>query len=289
MIPLQTRLLPGLPFYVMEYGDNLEPQRFVRLFRGTWRQLPQAARETICKAWRESPLFTEGGSWPAVELRSVVPTLDNVTRGNAPGLGAAGIAWLDLYSRQMIFWSPFLYALPAEHAGATIAHELAHLVLCADPASLDRYRVEHAAGVPYRQQTCERQAGTMVREWGFDMAAAAKWRREHLLELPAFEYQRDGTLRMYTPGHGWRTEIPAAQADTHISLGSSDGGRWLEFHGNSRLSASASDVDNTATLRLKRAGGELLPPGAALSAYDAPSSSTAVTIYCNVGCGAGSS
>ena len=206
MNQLQTRLLLGHPFYAMAYGDNVEPQRFVRLFRGTWRQLPLAARRRICKAWRESPLFGAVARWAAVEIRDVVPTPNNIEHGNSPGRRTGGAAVLDSYSMQLTFWTPRLYALPDEHARALLAHELAHVVLFADPANRERYRTEQVAGLRYKRQKCEAEANALATEWGFDTAAQSRWERKNVLEIPYFEYDRDGTLRTYTPERGWRTE-----------------------------------------------------------------------------------
>lgn len=176
------RYIPILPrhgtylFCVAGDGD-----RFARLFQQTWKKLPLSDRRKILKYWRESYYRFFGDQatpapWPLVEL---VPQKSDFSRGNS----ADALAQYSHFRCSFAFEADVMDALPDDAVEATIAHELAHAVLCIEDAETHLHPDNTAYSfLGFSMSECD--ADETAEFWGFDMEA----QNAALLELyPAAE------------------------------------------------------------------------------------------------------
>jgi hypothetical protein len=180
------RYIPILPrhgtYLFCLAGDG---ERFAKLFRQTWRKLPLSDRRKILKYWRETYYRFFGDQvtpspWPLVEM---VPQKSNFSRGNS----ADAMAQYSHFHCSFAFEADAMDALPDHAVEATIAHELAHAVLCIEDATyhLDPANTEYDA---WGFSQSEYFADKMAEDWGFDMEA----QQAALLELyPIAELKED--------------------------------------------------------------------------------------------------
>lgn len=98
-------------------------ERFVQVFRSTWRRLPAVDKRTILAHWRSAPL--PPGYCPRIELLT-----DWSNRYHNEPEGA--LAQCTARGRNLYFWSPAVERLPAELGQTLIAHELMHVWLWAE-------------------------------------------------------------------------------------------------------------------------------------------------------------
>ena len=131
MIFLSEPLLPRhkIRLIVCNYEHEGDHERFVRIFRETWRALPLRVRRTLLKYWR-------GCSVPSPHLE----LCDHKSEIDEQLFDALAVC--SLGGHMIAFWSPAMDILPDEQVKLTIAHELAHAYLWAkgDPSHTMRDR-----------------------------------------------------------------------------------------------------------------------------------------------------
>jgi hypothetical protein len=148
------------------FAPHGEGQRFARLFRETWAQIPLWARRAILRHWRVMG-FTRvelvndwSGRQGAKGYRAGRP----VRRGKGLRGDKACCTWR---GHKLRFWCPIVRAYPDDLVRDLIAHELAHVVQNA-------FELEF-----YDNYETEQSADEFVEAWGFSVTAIDDWDSEH--------------------------------------------------------------------------------------------------------------
>ncbi|MBI2806097.1 MAG: hypothetical protein HYX68_14040 [Planctomycetes bacterium] len=149
-----------------EIGDD---KRFALIFRDTWKRVPIRARRLMVRHWRTCPIWLMQGLWsPTISLTDDWEFSDVCGR-KPKDLGGCGRGGHSLY-----FFAPIVDAMPVQHVGELIAHELAHAVQYAS-GDLPQTNRE----LPRCWDDTETFADEIMHEWGFDPWAMDDWIERH--------------------------------------------------------------------------------------------------------------
>ena len=170
----EIRLLPHHTFSV-KTPDKQTGQRFVMVFRRTWKKLPLEVRREILRWWRQDGVGAQlwnqlvaSGSMKAcrVELREQLDTETEAGCHTPEGLQFSLILF-----RQM----------PEEVAEGIIAHELGHAFLCAngkgEEFSQQRRSDYQRDADAYFSDPEEIEVRKTTTLWGFDEKVIYRWIR----------------------------------------------------------------------------------------------------------------
>jgi hypothetical protein len=153
------------------YGP-IDHERFARLFREVWQSMSRSDHTWILKHWRNCP--NEHKQWlPARGIVFTQLVYSNFYRGNSK----RAVAQTGWKGNRVVFWTPYLDALPDDHAKVIIAHELAHVL-------------HFAKGYDYSDDDdgfwIENDADEQAQWWGHDVDAWIQYNTDHEVpEIPA--------------------------------------------------------------------------------------------------------
>jgi len=173
LIPGAREYLPIVPssrLWLPRLGKG-DDARFAENFRDTWRRIPLNARRAMVGHWRKSqPLSAIQMVWSPLICLCNEWELSDETWRQPKDAGVCGHNGHTLY-----FYAPLVDAMPPQHVGELIAHELAHVVQYAN-GEID-FRVGRPIDRNY--DDTENYADDIMEDWGFDSVAMDKWCREN--------------------------------------------------------------------------------------------------------------
>lgn len=154
-IPLD--IIPGAPLTITVYsGDG---NRFARLFKEAWAQLPAPVQEKIRKHWAKEDVRLE---------------LSNIWKNCAIHDGEVGC-----FGREAKFNAAEVDRMPDTVAKALIAHEMAHVYQHATGFSQRTYEVSSQR----EYEVLESDAKELASRWNFDWVASMQWKAKRELGM----------------------------------------------------------------------------------------------------------
>ena len=161
-------LLPRHGIYLTRAG-HADEERFARVFRGVWKRIPLRARRTILRRWRTiRARHGRAAVMPQIQVLDRWENWEDLSDdGTAfepePPAVYLGQCWV--WGHSLYFHAKIVDALPADHLGTLIAHELAHIVL---PTIVNGY-----CDMSHLEVEC--CIHDLVMGWGFDQDAFFAW------------------------------------------------------------------------------------------------------------------
>lgn len=157
-------ILPSSRLWLPRLGIG-DDERFAGIFRDTWKSIPLRARRLIVKLWRQCPLRRLQGLWSPMVALSDYWEFSEWSGREPKDFGGCGCGGHSLY-----FFAPIVDAMPVQHVGELIAHELAHAVQFASGDFPQTDRSKHR----WFDDT-EIIADEIMHQWGFDPDAIDDW------------------------------------------------------------------------------------------------------------------
>lgn len=144
-----THYGPRIPFY--GYGDD---ERFARLVRSTWFQIPYGHRRKMIEFWRSSQSRAAPYWNPTFSL-----LVDWARR--TPGM----LGFCTGHGRELRFYAPAVDKMPDEVVRTLIAHEIGHVFVLANGSASDMDEESEEIEVRFLNDDW----------WGFDEAGIDEW------------------------------------------------------------------------------------------------------------------
>ncbi len=169
--PVPT-ILPIYPtrslFALVFMGDG---ERFVRLFKRTWRRIPKEDRDLLLDQWKSDRKLSKRGSsvrpWPAISLRRKHRTFEESHKQGRITFGSAG-------SSDITFYAPAFEIMPDDVFCIVIAHELVHRVLI-----FENHDDKPRRGFGKAYWAREKKVHARVDDWGFNAEDCEIWCSEN--------------------------------------------------------------------------------------------------------------
>lgn len=168
-VPTILPIYPSRGLFVLVFvGDG---ERFVRLFKKTWRKIPKQDRDLLLNQWkaerevlrRESPKLP----WPLISLRKKHRKFEESQVQRRITFGSAS-------STDITFYAPTFAIMPDNAFCIVIAHELAHRVMRLENPNM---KPVQSLGKAYWAR--EEKVDAWLADWGFNVQDNERWCSEN--------------------------------------------------------------------------------------------------------------
>lgn len=163
-VPTILPIYPSQGLFVLVFaGDG---NRFVKLFKRTWRKIPKQERDLLLEQWKAERDFHSAHNpnmkWPRIALRKTHHVFDRSQAQRRISFGSTS-------SIDITFYAPTFAIMPDDVFCIVIAHELAHRVMRLEDPKLKPPR---GLGKVYRAH--EDKVNKRIGNWGLDPEATER-------------------------------------------------------------------------------------------------------------------